>query len=92
MRRKKIPEYTDNQPKIKGQFAFTEYPRFIRRLADDSGLGSLWTEVRQASRAYSEKIWELAQAANGAEVEPDQKAKVVLQDAESKTGHRAEGR
>jgi hypothetical protein len=47
-------------------------------LADDSGLGSLWEEYRQASRAYSERIWDKVQASNGSAVEHDQKAKVLL--------------
>ena len=83
MSRKKLPENTDNLPEIKGYFAFTAYPSFFRCLADDSGLGSLWTEYRKVSSANPDKIWVLAQAANGAGVGPDQKAKVLCKNRAS---------
>ena len=77
MRREKSEESDEDLPKIDGHFAFSEYPRFIRRLAHDSGLGSLWEEYREASRAYGDKTWDIIQAGNESLVESNQGLKVL---------------
>ena len=78
MSRKKIRENNEDVPKIKSNFGYNRYARFVGRLADDSGLGALWTEYRQASRAHSEKGWDIIQAGNASLVESDQELKVLL--------------
>ncbi len=45
-------------PKIEAHFAFTEYPRFLAKLAEDAGLGDRWRAMQNASSRLVDKILE----------------------------------
>lgn len=42
IKQKGIPKSQVELPEIEARFAATEYPRFLRQLAHDAGLGDLW--------------------------------------------------
>lgn len=56
VKRKKIPNSQVELPEIEAHFAFTEYPRFLRQLAHDAGLGDAWEAYRQAGSEWAEKL------------------------------------
>jgi hypothetical protein len=50
-------------PEISAHFAATEYPRFLAALAEDAGLGELWTTYRNHGAALVQRIMRRAMEA-----------------------------
>lgn len=45
-------------PNIEAHFAFTEYPRFLAKLAHDAGLGGAWKQLEKAEDKLCDRIFE----------------------------------
>ena len=53
-KRRRMPRSKIALPEIEVRFAFTEYPRFLSKLAKDAGIGEVWDNYKQAVSVLSE--------------------------------------
>jgi hypothetical protein len=59
-KRRKMPKSDIALPEIEARFAFTEYPRFLSKLAKGAGIGEVWDNYKQAVSVLSESQLERA--------------------------------
>jgi hypothetical protein len=59
IKKKKVRKSDAALPKIEARFAFTEYPRFLRELAHDAGLGDVWNAYADAGRELMERTFKI---------------------------------
>ena len=59
-KRRRMPKSDIALPEIEARFAFTEYPRFLSKLAKGAGIGEVWDNYKQAVSVLSESQLERA--------------------------------